>query len=179
MSVIGNININFSIFSNNPLRLYVEDLSDWVYAEELPSYVIITLPNSKKPKTFTFKKFKRNIFNSHNLGLSCFTNDCKKETYTELPDGIYTICVKSGYENIENTHYYLKTDKFEVEYKKVLIEYGINDIDQKFINLMTKIKYVLEVAKAHTMNGDISKANMYFQESRKLLKRFVECKNCL
>ncbi len=179
MDTIGEININFQTFSNDPKHLHVMDLSDWVYAENLPSYILITVPGSKKPKTYSFKKFKTNVFNSHNLGLSCFTGDCKEEVYVDLPDGIYTICVKSGYEDIENTHYYLKTDRFEIEYNKVLIKYGTEQVDQNFVNLMVKIKYVLDVAKAHAMNGDFVKASRYFQESKKLLKRFVECKDCL
>ena len=176
---VGEININFETSSNSPLYLAITDLSEWVYAEELVSYILITIPGAKNPKTYTFKKFKTNIFNSHNLGLSCFTNDCKKEEYVDLPDGLYTICLKSGYEGIEKSQYYLKTDRFEVEYNKVLIKYGIDDVDQNFINLMVKIKYTLDVAKSHAMFGDFVKANRYFQESKKLLKRFVECKNCL
>ena len=179
MDVIGNININFEITSNSPLYLDIRDLSDWIYAEQLPSYILVTIPGSKKPKTFSFKKFKTNTFNSHNLGLSCFTNDCRDETYVDLPDGIYTICVKSGLENIENTQYYLKTDRFEIEYGKVLVKYGIDNLEQNFINLMVKIKYILDAAKYNTMIGDFVKANRYFQESKKLLKRFVDCKNCL
>lgn len=176
---IGSINIEFAVSSTSPLHLVVEDFSTWLYAEDLPSYVLITVPGSKNPKTYTFKKFKRNIFNSHNLGLSCFTDDCKKEVYVDTPDGIYTICLKSGYEDIEKTKFYLKTDRFEVEYNKVLIKYGIDDIDQNFINLMVKIKYVLDVAKSHAMFGDFVKSDRYFQEAKKLLKRFIECKNCL
>lgn len=179
MEAIGTININFNVFSNSPTHLSITDLSDWLYSEELPAYILITIPGSKTPKTFVFKKFKTNVFNSHNLGLSCFTDDCKKEVYNDLPDGIYTICLKSGYENIENTHYYLKTDRFEVEYNKVLVKYGTEEVDQNFINLMVKIKYTLDVAKSHTMFGDFVKANRYFQEAKKLLKQFVECKDCL
>ena len=176
---VGKININFNTFSNSPLHLSVMDLSEWLYSESLPSYLLITIPGSKKPKTYTFKKFKTNIFNSHNLGLSCLSGDCKEEHYVDLPDGLYTICLKSGYEDIEETKFYLKTDRFEVEYNKVLIKYGIDDVDQNFINLMVKIKYVLDVAKSHAMDGDFVKSDRYFQESKKLLKRFVECKDCL
>jgi hypothetical protein len=176
---VGKININFNVFSNSPTHLSITDLSDWVYSEALPSYITILIPGSKIPKTFVFKKFKTNVFNSHNLGLSCFTNDCKEEEYKELPDGIYTACLKSGYEGIEKSQYYLKTDRFEVEYNKVLIRYGTEEVDQKFINLMTKIKYTLDVAKSHTMAGDFVKSNRYFQEAKKLLQEFVECKNCL
>lgn len=179
MSTIGKINIEFAISSTSPLHLSVTDLSDWVYSEALSSYVTILIPGSKKPKTYTFKKFKTNIFNSHNLGLSCLSGDCSEENYVDTPDGIYTICLKSGYEDIEKTKFYLKTDRFEVEYNKVLVKYGIDGVDQNFINLMVKIKYVLDVAKSHAMLGDFVKSDRYFQESKKLLKRFVECKNCL
>ena len=176
---VGKINIDFGVSSTSPLHLVVEDFSTWVYAKDLPAYVLITIPGSKKPKTYTFKKHKRNIFNSHNLGLSCLSGDCKEEQYIDTPDGIYTVCLKSGYEDIEETKFYLKTDRFEIEYNKVLVKYGIDDVDQNFINLMIKIKYVLDVAKSHAMLGDFVKSDRYFQESKKLLKRFVECKNCL
>ena len=178
MNQIGNININFDTFSNSPLYLAVMDLSEWVYAEDKPSYISILVPGSKKPKTFSFKKFKTNIFNSHNLGLSCLKADCTKEEYVDLPDGIYTIELLSGFEDISCKKYYLKTDRFEIEYQKVLIAFG-TDVDQNFINYMTKIKYTLDVAKSHTMNGNFVETHKYFQEAKKLLKRYVECKDCL
>ncbi len=173
------IDINFNTFSNSPSHLFVMDLSNWEYAEDLPAYVLITIPGSKKPKTYTFKKFKTNIFNSHNLGLSCFTGDCKEEVYIDLPDGIYTICLKSGYEGIEKSQYYLKTDRFEVEYSKVLIKYGTDNVDDNFVKKMMQIKYTLDVAKSNVMFGDFVKANRYFQEANTLLNRYIECKNCI
>jgi hypothetical protein len=44
---------------------------------------------------------------------------------------------------------------------------------------MLKVKYVLDVAKSHAMDGDYVKSNRYFQEAKKLLKRYVECKDCM
>ena len=173
------IEVFFDVYSHTPTHLYVRDLSDWEYAENLPSYIKITTPGSKKPKTFSFKKYKDNIFNSHNLGLSCLSADCTGQDYIDLPDGVYTIQVLSGYENIDETKYYLKVDRFNIEYQKVLIKYGTENVDQNFINYMTKIKYVLDVAKSHTMDGNFVEANRYFNESKKLLKKYVDCKNCL
>lgn len=175
----NKININFNTFSNSPSYLYVTDLSDWEYSKELTSYIQILTPGAKNPKSYTFKKYKTNVFNSHNLGLSCFTNDCKEEEYIDLPDGLYTIKVLSGYEDIDITKYYLKTDRFEVEYQKVLIKYGTDNLDINFINYMTKIKYILEVSKAHAMDGNFVESNRYFQESKKLLKKYLECKDCI
>lgn len=179
MTQVGKISINFNTFSNSPSHIAISDLSDWAYAESLPSYVLITIPGSKNPKTFSFKKFKTNIFNSHNLGLSCFTGDCGEQNFIDIPDGIYTICLKSGYEDIEHSQYYLKTDRFEVEYAKVLIKYGTENVEENFIKQMIQVKYTLDVAKSHAMFGDFVKANRYFQEANKILKRFVDCKNCL
>jgi hypothetical protein len=174
MATIGEINVNFNTTSNNPSTLYVEDCSDWLYAEELPAYLEITTPGFKTPKNFVFKKEKKNIFNSHNLGLGCATDE-----YINLPDGIYTITLKSGYQGIETTKYYLKTDRFDLEYKKVNIKYGIDQVDEKFINKMMKIKYTVYVAEAHTAMGDVVKGYRYFQEAKKELNRFVDCKDCL
>lgn len=178
MEIIGNINIDFNVFSNSPKFLHVADLSDWLYAEELPAYILITIPGSSKTKNFTFSKEKINSFNSHNLGLSCLKGNCQEEEYVELPDGIYTICVKSGYEGIENSKFYLKTDRFEIEIAKVMIKDGL-EYNQDFILLMTKIKFLLDVAKSHAMLGDFVKAQRFFEESKSLLNKMVECKDCI
>ena len=175
---VGNININFTIFSDSPLYLHIADLSDFLYAENLPAYILITIPGSKKPKVFSFTKERINIFNSHNLGLSCLKGDCNEETYVELPDGIYTICVKSGYEGIEKSKFYLKTDRFEIEYSKVMVRDGL-EYNKDFVLYMTKVKFLLEVAKSHAKLGDFVKAQRFFEESKKLLSRYVECKNCI
>ncbi len=171
---VGNININFSIYSDSTLYLNVMDLSEWRYAKNLPSYISILVPGSKKPKVFTFNKERINIYNSHNLGLSCLTNDCTEEIYNSLPDGIYTICVKSGYEGIENSKFYLKTDRFEVEMAKVMIKDGL-EYDKEFVLKMTKIRFLLDVAKSHALMGDFVKAQRFFEESKGLLKTYIEC----
>ena len=175
---VGKININFSTFSNSPLHIAIMDLSEWLYSEALPAYLLITIPGSKKPKTYTFKKFKTNIFNSHNLGLSCLSGDCTEEHYVDLPDGLYTICLKSGYENIEDTHYYLKTDRFNIEYSKVMIKDGI-EYNKDFIEYMMQVKFLVEVAKSHAMLGDFVKAQRFFEDAKKKLRKYIECKNCI
>lgn len=180
METVGKININFNIFSDDPKYITIGDLSDWVYAENLASYVLITIPGSKKPKTFTFAKKKLNIFNSHNLGLSCLKGDCTEEVYVDLPDGTYTVCVKSGYEGIEDTRFYLKTNRFDIEYSKVMIKYGFEfKEDLKFLQNMLFIKGLVEVAKAHAMLGDFVKAQRFFEEAKKKLKKYVECSDCI
>ena len=56
MEQIGNIVIEFDIFSTRPTNLVVADSSEWLYAINLPAYILVKLPGSKKFKTFPFKK---------------------------------------------------------------------------------------------------------------------------
>lgn len=181
MEKIGNINIDFDIFSLSPKNLIVGDASDWIYAKNKPSYITVTLPGSSKSKNFTFKKSNLNRFNSHNLGLSCLSGDCTEEVYINLPDGIYTICVKSSYEGIENTKFFLKTDLFEQEFNKVIIKEDLYSSDQKtdFLLYMMEIQGILRVAKAWASEGDFVKANRHFQHSKEMLSKYLDCKNCI
>ncbi len=169
------INLDFHILeTGSPRIISIYDNSDWEYAEDLPSYLVIKIPGSKKDKTFSFKKEGINTLNSHNLGLSCLKGNCQEEEYVDLPDGIYTITVKSGYEGIEATKFYLKTDRFDIEFAKVLIKYGFEyDKNQDFINYMTKIKFLVDVAKSHAILGDFVNSQRYFEEAKQLLKNYV------
>lgn len=181
MEITGEIRIAFDVYSNSPQSLTIFDNSDWVYASTLPAYISITPPGRRAPKTYSFSKNKINNFNSHNLGISCLSGDCTEEVYIDLADGIYTICLQSSYEDIQKTKYYLKTDVFELEYDKVLVKYGFeyNEQDELFIKDMTKVKFLLSVAKANAKLGDVVKAQRFFQEAKMKLKRYVECKDCL
>ena len=173
MQEVGEINIDFSIIeTGNPKKLHIFDDSDWIYAENLPAYLVIVLPGSKKEKTFSFKKYAINTLNSHNLGLSCLKGDCTEEVYVDLPDGVYTITVKSGYENIESTKYYLKTDLFDLKKAEIVINNGIDTYDKELIDFITEINFLEDRAKAYTKEGDFVKANRYFLESTKKLEKY-------
>lgn len=177
MQTVGNINIDF-IISSTPKVLEVKDMSEWVYAENKPAYISVILPGSKKFKNFAFAKHQRNAFNSHNLGISCLSGDCKKELYLDLPDGIYTICVKSSYQDLDKTNYYLKTDLFEIEFAKAMIKYGIEIKEESFLDHMVQTEGVLVVAKSHAMLGDFSNAQRFFTQAKDMLKKYSDCKNC-
>ncbi len=178
---VGQIHLDFDIYSNTPQSLIIADLSEWVYAENLASYVTITLPGSSKKLDYVFNKHSLNPFNSHNLGLSCLKNDCGNETYINLPDGIYTVTVKSGYEGIETTKFYLKTDAFELAHAKVIVKHGLeyDKNDKKFQDAMFDVSWLLVVAKAQAKDGDFVKANRFLNEAKLLLKHYMDCKECL
>lgn len=181
MEIVGEIRVDFDVYSNSPQSLTIFDNSDWTYSSTLPAYVKVTMPGASSSKNYAFVKNKINNFNSHNLGISCLSGNCTEEVYIDLPDGVYTICLQSGYANINKLKYYLKTDVFELEYDKVLVKFGFeyNSQDELFIKQMTKVKFLLSVAKANAKLGDVVKAQRFFEEAKTILKRYVECKNCL
>lgn len=174
MEVVGQINIDFQVLeTGNPKILQVLDNSTWIYAENKPAYISIKLPGSKKYKTVSFKKYAVSNFNSHILGLSCLKGDCTEEVYVNLPDGIYTIKVLSGYEDIEKERYYLKTDVIDLEIAKslTLIGFDYTAETKKQIEPYQKIKNFLSVAKSWTKLGDFIKADRYFQEAVSLFNK--------
>lgn len=175
MGTVGQINIDFYVLeTGSPYILSIYDNSDWLYSENLPSYITILLPGSKKEKTYTFKKNAVNTLNSHNLGLSCLKGDCTDEHYVLLPDGVYTITLKSGYEEIEQTKYYLKTDTFDIEFSEE-VKKNEGNYDQTYINSMTRVKFIENVAKEYVKLGDFTKSSKYFKEAQSILNNYKEC----
>lgn len=175
MEVVGQINIDFYVLEiGSPRILSIFDNSDWLYSENLPSYIAITLPGSKKQKTYSFKKNAINTLNSHNLGLNCLKGDCAEEVYVDLPDGIYTITLKSGYEDMEETKYYLKTDSFDLDFAET-VHKNKNNYDPVYINSMTQIKWIENVAKNEAKLGDFVESSKFFKEAQNMLKQYKEC----
>ena len=177
----GKINIDFQVINTyNPQKLWVGDDSVWLNAENQPAYILITPPGSKKAISNTFQKFRINSFNSTNLGLSCL-NTCGDQNYVDLPDGIWTINLKSSYQGIEKTRYYLKTDRFRLDLDKVYIkasfEYDVKDkqLRQDF----SESEFLIRTAEAFARDGDFAKASRDFSEAQKTLKKYQDCKNCL
>ncbi len=181
MAEIGKIIINFTIIPDyDPTTLIVGDLSDWKGAENLPATICITPPGSTKGITEIFQKHKLNIFNSVNLGLSC-VEECQEQTYTDLPDGIWTIVLKSGYEDLEKTVYYLKTDRFQLELDKIYVRAGMDfDMNRKqFREDLQDLHFLVNAAHAQVRVGDHAKAHRDFLEAQYILQKYIECKNCL
>ena len=178
---MGKIKIDFQVLeTKNPQLLMVSDNSEWDYAEDLNAWITIILPGSTKKLTFAFKKHSIEQFNSHNLGISCFRGDCEEEEYTDLPDGIYTICLKSGYEGIDKKRYYLKTDRFDIDFAKVVVKNGLeyNEEDREFRDKILDVMWFAMTAKSHTIEGNFSEAKYWFEKAKNKLNIFKDCKNC-
>lgn len=178
---MAEIVLDFQVIeTRNPQLLMVGDTSKWAYAEDLPSWLLITRPGSKKPLTFSFKKESMNVFNSHNLGLTCLQGDCEEELYEDLPDGIYKLCLKSNFENVELIKYYLKTDRFDVDLAKVIVKNGFEYTieDKQFRDKIYDIKWLSDTAKSHALLGDFDKSDKFFTLAVSRLRDLEDCKNC-
>ncbi len=178
---VGKINIDFTIIPDfEPSHIVVGDLSQWKSAENLPATICITPPGSKKSINTVFQKHRLNIFNSQNLGLSCI-KECEEQELVDLQDGIWTLRLLSGYEGIEKTRYYLKTDRFQLELDKIYVRAGLEfDKEQKqFREDLQDLHFLINAAHAQVRVGDFAKANRDFIEAQTILKKYIDCKNCL
>lgn len=178
---IGKIFIDFTILQElNPQLLKVQDTSDWFSAEDKQATILITPPGSIKSINNTFAKHQTNIYNSTNLQLSCLT-ECGNQILQDLPDGIYKICLQSTYEGLGKTRYYLKTDRFKIEWYKEFVNLGLEYVDSnniKYEALYDARKHIT-TAEAFTLDGDFTRANREFREAQKKLNKLRKCKECL
>lgn len=178
---IGKIIIDFEVVPTfNPIHLIVDDVSNWSNAENLPSTISICPPGSTKSINHTFQKHKRNIFHSVNLSMQCLV-ECSEQDYQPLPDGIWTITVRSGYEGLEKIRYYLKTDQIRNTIDEVYIRTGLefDKNNERFRDDLSDIEFLLRTAEAFTRNGDWVKADRDFTQAQELLTKYKNCKNCI
>lgn len=178
MAASSQIKIDFHVFSvYDPKILAVADNSNWLHITSEPSIIEITLPGSTKPLVFNFLKNSFNNFNSNSLELTCLTGDCTEETYSDLPDGIYTITVKGSPDSFQATKYHLKTDRFQKKFDELLIGIGFDYHIEKAAQRkkLEEVEFLRKVAYAHIRREDIGSAKRFFDLATDELNRLGEC----
>jgi hypothetical protein len=179
---IGKINIDFLVHSDilDPTIIVVGDTSEWFSAEDKVAIISITPPGSAKPINNIFAKKQLNIYNASNLGLVCVT-ECAEQERVDLSDGIWKICLKSAYTGLEKTRYYLKTDRFLVEWYKEWASLGLEYVDSKNdkYDALLDVRKHLTTAESFTLSGDFTKASREFTEAQKKFNKVRKCKDCL
>lgn len=181
MSNPNSIRVNFTVIPDfEPTQIVIGDTSSWGVAENLPSYILITPPGSTIAISKIFIKHKLNIFQSVNLGFSCLT-ECGDQVYDDLPDGVWTINIKSSFEGLEKTRYYLKTDRFRIDLDRVYIRAGLeyDKNNKKIREDLSDIEFLLQVSHSHARNGDFYKSSRDFEMAQNLLKKYQQCVDCL
>ena len=171
------VDVDFKILSPLDTKIIsVCDNSEWGVAEDKQSTILITLPGSSKAIANIFAKHKVNTYNSSNLGLDCITT-CEDIEPADLSDGIYCITLKSAYEGLEKTRYYLKSDRFKIEFYKEWLNTGLDYTDTKDLRydaLLDCRKHLIS-AEACTIDGDFTRASREFQEAQKKFNKIRKC----
>lgn len=170
---MATINIDFSIHSS-PYYLKVVDLSEWGLIFDKPSIIEITLPGYGDPITKFFDKEKQNHYNSNLLGTNC--TDCTQPN--SLPDGVYKIKVIGSPEKFNREEYYLKTDLFDMEVDKIVIDNIKKIEDASFNEKLTRIEFLKRGAEAHLRADLLEMAGILFDKAQDLVDDMLNCSNC-
>jgi hypothetical protein len=95
-------------------------------------------------------------------------------------DGIWEICLLSNFEGLEKKLYFLKDDSLRLALDEVYIKQGLEyDPHSDLIRDTEKIEFFLFVAKAAVKKGDHVKAKKAYDEAKKALEKYSNCKDCI
>lgn len=174
---VGKIRIDFTVLQElNPQLLKIQDSSDWFSAEDKQATLTVVPPGSSKPIAFVFAKHETTILTSVNLGLSCLV-ECDDQKLEDLSDGIWKICLQSAYQGLDKTRYFLKTDRFKIEFYKEFANLGFQYVDTnnpRYEALYDARKH-LSTAESFIIDGDFTKANREFTEAQKKFNKIRGC----
>lgn len=177
-----DIKIDFNVIeTDNHKTLLIADNSNWSVIESEPSIIEITLPGMRNPVVNFFDKKSINNFNSVNLNLSCVGGGCDELEWTELPDGVYTICVKGSPSKFQETKNYFRTNKIRERFDLLIINSNIgcegsSKVDFKEI---LDIDMLIKSTEANTRFGDINSASKDYQLASKMLDKYSKCNDCI
>lgn len=177
----GKICIDFEVLeSKNPNLLFIIDTSEWKVIENLPSFLYITLPGSRKPKVVPFQKNSIQEYSRLSLGLTKH-RDCV-ENIGPLPDGVYEIEVRGGKNGRHRKKkYYLKIDKINKSLLEEWLKIGQHYYEdhKKERNALLEIEGFLRAAQAMTEEGNITEASSLYKISKKRLEKYKNCVGCI
>lgn len=174
-----SVDIDFIVLNTTDDKMIgIGDKSHYGVAENLPAYLIVTPPGSKRHINLSFPKHNLMFLTSVNLGLSC-VDACQEQKLQPLDDGVWEFCLKSGYQGLEKKRYYLKTDSLRLEMDKMYIKEGIAyNEDSKVVRSLEKAEWLLNVAHAEMRQGNKPRAMKAFEIACKEVDKFKHCKNC-
>lgn len=158
-------------------HLIVTDLSDWKHIEDKPSIIEITLPGHKSLVTMYFDKYKVNKYNSIDLGLNCY-DECDSPNTLSLPDGIYKIAVKGSPSSFNKEYFYLKTDKFDVEFAKLYASSYKSAHKNSYQDKLFEI-FGLKIGAESCMEiGEVHTASDHFSKAISIVDKLKNCEDC-
>lgn len=175
-----SVKIDFIIGKEvDPKYIMIGDSSQWGVAENLPAYISVVPPGSKKAITLNFQKHSLTFLTSVNLGLSCL-EACQEQRLEDLDDGVWEICLKSSFNNLDKKRYLLKTDSLRIEMDKLYIKEGIPYKESsKVVKALRSAEWALDVAESEMRQGNVPQAIRAFNEALKEVEQYKNCKDCI
>lgn len=177
-----DINIDFLVLSENKdLRiLSIFDTSSWQFLTDKRTVIDIKTPGSKTFVRNFFTKNAINNFNSVNLNINCFTNNCGDVELIPLPDGVYTIKLLTDGNFIEERQFF-RTTELEHEFKNYVksITSGC-ETDECAIKESMYFLFYMEALKSYTIDCNLTMAQKYYELAEKLIRntKKSKCKTC-
>ncbi len=180
-----SIRVDFTVVpTKEPKEIVILDTSQWGIAYGQPAYLSVLPPGFSTWINLNFVKETYTILNSTNLGLSCITQDCTDIVFEDLDDGVWEFCLKSSYENLDKTRYYLKDHQLRTEIDKIRIalfeNQGFNSpTKNKTVEELNKIEFILSASHSLLRQGRNKDAMKGYNEASKLVDNLKKCKECI
>lgn len=166
------IRVDFDVHSDL-YNLCVTDRSCWGVAKDLPAVIEIYIPGIKAPYKEYFGK-EDICYDSLALGLTCG----EKCDITELNDGIYTIVIKASPDSFYKEYSYLKTDQLQRDIDRAYISVIGETCYSNCKSNLLEAEFLLNAAHAYNRLSDTKSANEKYKQSKRIIDKFINCKNC-
>ena len=132
----------------------------------------ITVPGYDTAFEFEFTLGEVNVFNSYSFG---FTTN-QTQDFSELPDGVYIINLTTCPDTGECVRYHLRTCKINCRLAAQWAQYVDCCDDEKVLNDLDRIEFLLKGAEAHADLCNPTKATALYRKADDLLRRFeLDC----
>lgn len=132
----------------------------------------IYVPGYDTPFEFAFVVGEVNIFNSYSFG---FTTSAT-ETFTDLPDGVYTLNLAVCPDVGTCTRYHLRTCKIDCRLAVQWAKYAQDCEDEKILYYLDRVDFLIRGAEANADLCNPEKATELYIKANDLLRRFeLDC----
>jgi hypothetical protein len=132
----------------------------------------VTVPGYSTPHNFVFVLGEINILNSYTFG---FTTS-QTQDFTELPDGLYTLILRTCPDLGENKRYHLRTCKIDCRLAAQWVKYLDCCDDEKMLYYLDRIDFLLRGAEAQADLCNPKKATELYIKADDLLRRIeLDC----
>jgi len=167
-----NVQLNLEVFkAKDCASLSVLDTSYYPVAPE-SAELSVTVPGYSTAFVFPYTLGEINIINSYSFG---FTTSSTSD-YADLPDGVYTVILRTCPDLGENKRYHLRTCKIDCRLAAQWVKYLDCCDDDKMLYYLDRVDFLLRGAEAQADLCNPIKATELYRKADDLLRRIeLDC----